>query len=84
MTSDIVLSIHDVETAVRNGRCVVILCDKVWDLTDFCESHPGGADIIWKVAGMDGTLPFKYVFRGEFTALAHIQVTESLNFDFHI
>ncbi len=61
MTSDVVLSIHDVEKAVKEGRCIVILCDKVWDLTDFYESHPGGSEIIKELAGMDGTLPFMYV-----------------------
>lgn len=38
--------------------CWVVLGDSVWDLSTFHASHPGGAQVITQVAGMDGTLPF--------------------------
>ena len=45
------------EVAKHNKRedCYVILYGKVYDLTDFIPSHPGGPQIIVKYAGKDGT-----------------------------
>lgn len=36
----------------------VVLYDKAYDLTEFAEDHPGGAGIIHKYAGKDGTKAF--------------------------
>ncbi|KLU90228.1 cytochrome b2 [Magnaporthiopsis poae ATCC 64411] len=36
--------------------CWVVIYDKVWDVTDFLNTHPGGAQIILKHAGSDLTL----------------------------
>jgi len=38
--------------------CWVSIDDKVYDLTEFISLHPGGRDIIMKVAGQDATLMF--------------------------
>lgn len=35
--------------------CWVILYGEVWDVTDFLPNHPGGANIILKLAGKDAT-----------------------------
>ncbi|KAJ5927748.1 hypothetical protein N7466_006704 [Penicillium verhagenii] len=45
------------EVAKHNTResCWVILYGKVYDVTDFLSSHPGGAKIILKLAGKDAT-----------------------------
>ncbi|KAJ5171760.1 hypothetical protein N7492_004353 [Penicillium capsulatum] len=45
------------EVAKHNTResCWVILYGKVYDVTDFLSSHPGGAKIILKLAGNDAT-----------------------------
>ncbi|KAJ5772671.1 hypothetical protein N7520_003200 [Penicillium odoratum] len=45
------------EVAKHNTResCWVVLYGKVYDVTDFLSSHPGGAKIILKLAGKDAT-----------------------------
>ncbi|KAI3215143.1 hypothetical protein DTO012A9_10307 [Penicillium roqueforti] len=45
------------EVAKHNTResCWVVLYGKVYDVTDFLGSHPGGAKIILKLAGQDAT-----------------------------
>ncbi|KAK4929317.1 hypothetical protein LTR66_016166 [Elasticomyces elasticus] len=45
------------EVAKHNTResCWVILYGNVWDVTDFLPNHPGGANIVLKLAGKDAT-----------------------------
>ncbi|KAF8456059.1 FMN-dependent dehydrogenase-domain-containing protein [Kalaharituber pfeilii] len=45
------------EVAKHNSRqsCWVILYGTVYDVTDFLDSHPGGAKVILKLAGKDAT-----------------------------
>jgi L-lactate dehydrogenase (cytochrome) len=38
--------------------CWTVLHGHVWDLTDFLDEHPGGANIVMKYAGFDGTKAF--------------------------
>src|ERR1700755_2408563 len=49
--------IHADEVAKHNSRdsCWVILYGQVWDVTEFLPEHPGGANIILKLAGKDAT-----------------------------
>ena len=49
--------IHADEVAKHTARdsCWVILYGQVWDVTDFLPEHPGGANIILKLAGKDAT-----------------------------
>ncbi|KAL1411242.1 hypothetical protein Q8F55_002193 [Vanrija albida] len=39
--------------------CWVVIGDKVYDLTEFAKSHPGGTAPIYKVAGRDATVLFE-------------------------
>jgi len=45
------------EVAKHNTResCWVVLYGNVWDVTDFLSEHPGGANIVLKLAGKDAT-----------------------------
>ncbi|KAI6219103.1 putative Cytochrome b5 [Aphelenchoides besseyi] len=47
------------------SRCVVILYGLVYDLTDFLDLHPGGAEIIYEMSGMDATNYFEDVGHGK-------------------
>jgi predicted heme/steroid binding protein len=40
------------------GDCWVIIDGKVYDVSQFALSHPGGAEIIFRVAGTDATQEF--------------------------
>lgn len=44
-----------VQNHTSKESCWVILYGNVWDVTDFLPSHPGGANIILKLAGKDAT-----------------------------
>jgi cytochrome b involved in lipid metabolism len=45
------------EAQVRDSagdRCIVIIYDLVYDLTDFLDKHPGGAEVIYEnVSNLD-------------------------------
>lgn len=38
--------------------CWIIVCDKVYDVTNFTREHPGGLDVIMEYAGSDATMAF--------------------------
>ncbi|XP_013099308.2 uncharacterized protein LOC106081701 [Stomoxys calcitrans] len=38
--------------------CWVVIYDRVYDVTNFLQHHPGGADVIMDHAGRDATLAF--------------------------
>ncbi|RPB24073.1 L-lactate ferricytochrome c oxidoreductase [Terfezia boudieri ATCC MYA-4762] len=48
------------EVAKHNSRksCWVILYGTVYDVTDFIDSHPGGANVILQLAGKDATVEY--------------------------
>lgn len=45
----------------HNSRrdCWIVIFDKVYDVTNFLNEHPGGAYIIMESAGRDATIPFR-------------------------
>ncbi|RKP12228.1 FMN-dependent dehydrogenase-domain-containing protein [Piptocephalis cylindrospora] len=49
---------EDVASHATKEDCWVILHDRIYDLTHFLSRHPGGAAVILKVAGRDGTAAF--------------------------
>ncbi|KAF9434376.1 hypothetical protein BGZ76_008117 [Entomortierella beljakovae] len=42
-----------------NGRLRVAISGKVYDVTDFVETHPGGKEILSDEAGKDATKKFE-------------------------
>ncbi|KAL1491183.1 hypothetical protein ABEB36_011821 [Hypothenemus hampei] len=48
------VSWHD----TRND-CWIIVYDRVYDITDFLNEHPGGDDILLEHAGRDATIAFR-------------------------
>lgn len=38
--------------------CWVVIYDRVYDVTNFLQDHPGGSDVIMDYAGRDATLAF--------------------------
>ncbi|PFH59793.1 hypothetical protein XA68_11872 [Ophiocordyceps unilateralis] len=52
---DVLLDVAEVAKHNTRDSCWVILYDNVYDVTDFLSSHPGGANIILKLAGRDAT-----------------------------
>jgi L-lactate dehydrogenase (cytochrome) len=49
------ISYEEVQKHKTKESCWVILYGNVWDVTSFLPSHPGGANIILKLAGQDAT-----------------------------
>lgn len=43
----------EVETHNSKASCYVTIGDKVYDVTDFAQDHPGGADLVYEYAGRD-------------------------------
>jgi cytochrome b involved in lipid metabolism len=51
-------SLKEVATHCTIESCWMVICDKVYDLTDFIEYHPGGYEICMEYAGSDATNAF--------------------------
>ncbi|GBG30735.1 Peroxisomal S-2-hydroxy-acid oxidase [Hondaea fermentalgiana] len=55
------VSMEEVQKHNAEDDCWLVLCGKVYDLTDFHKAHPGGSKIITSAAGMDASAPFQQV-----------------------
>ncbi|XP_076322461.1 cytochrome b5-like [Tachypleus tridentatus] len=53
-----VFHLADVSQHCSLNDCWLIICDKVYDVTDFMRQHPGGEEIILEYAGRDATVAF--------------------------
>lgn len=62
--------IHGAEIAKRRTKesCWLVLYDKVYDVTDFLDSHPGGAKVLLRSAGQDATEDYESVHNPELIA----------------
>lgn len=49
------ISAQDVASHSNSDDCWIVINGKVYDLTSFASSHPGGAAVIHKWAGNDGS-----------------------------
>ncbi|XP_046822283.1 cytochrome b5-like [Vespa crabro] len=54
-------TIEEVQKTKGTGKVVIILHDKVYDVTEFLNEHPGGEEILIDHAGKDGTENFNDV-----------------------
>lgn len=59
------VTIEEVRKHNSKKDCWVIIHNKVYDVTDFIDDHPGGAAIILKYAGKDATKVFDPVHPGD-------------------
>jgi len=60
------ISMDEVARHSTPDDCWVVLCGKVYNLTDFHAGHPGGAAIILNLAGMDATNQFLHFHPRDF------------------
>ncbi|XP_050304948.1 uncharacterized protein LOC126742344 [Anthonomus grandis grandis] len=54
-----VFSLEEVSWHDTRNDCWVVIYDRVYDITNFIEEHPGGSDILLEHAGRDGSIAFK-------------------------
>ncbi|XP_060528851.1 uncharacterized protein LOC132703542 [Cylas formicarius] len=49
------------EVSRHDGRfdCWIVLYDRVYDITNFIDEHPGGEDVLLEYAGKDSTIAFR-------------------------
>ena len=60
---------EQVQTHNSITDCWCIIYDKVYDLTSFLPTHPGGISVILKYAGKDATLAFEPIHPPEILSL---------------
>lgn len=56
-----IISLAEVAKHNKESDLWMILYGKVYDVTPFVDEHPGGADTLLDVAGVDGTAEFESV-----------------------
>ncbi|CAG8025608.1 unnamed protein product [Penicillium nalgiovense] len=65
MAADKVFSVADVAAHKDRTDLWVIIHGKVYDLTKYVRDHPGGADVLYDVAGLDATEAYDEVGHSE-------------------
>ncbi|KGO37481.1 Cytochrome b5 [Penicillium expansum] len=65
MAADKVFSVDDVASHKDRTDLWVIIHGKVYDLTKYVRDHPGGADVLYDVAGVDATEAYDEVGHSE-------------------
>ncbi|RMX60785.1 hypothetical protein pdam_00025231 [Pocillopora damicornis] len=58
-TKSKIFSLMEVSFHTDMSSCWVVIHDKVYDVTNFLDEHPGGREIILEHAGMDATTVFQ-------------------------
>lgn len=51
-------SLEEVAKHNKPDDLFIVVQNKVYDITDFCEDHPGGAESLMRLAGLDNTEGF--------------------------
>ncbi|XP_078367412.1 cytochrome b5-like isoform X2 [Oculina patagonica] len=54
-----VFSLEEVSYHTDISSCWIVIKDRVYDLTNFLNEHPGGSEIMLEHAGMDATTVFQ-------------------------
>ncbi|XP_022914363.2 cytochrome b5-like [Onthophagus taurus] len=53
------IPLEEVSCHESTGDCWMVICDKVYDVTNFLKQHPGGEDLLMEHAGRDATFAFQ-------------------------
>lgn len=53
-----IITLDEVAWHDTHDDCWIVVCDYVYDCTDFLKSHPGGQDVLLEYAGRDASLAF--------------------------
>ncbi|ENN76258.1 cytochrome b5 [Dendroctonus ponderosae] len=53
------ISLQEVSWHDTFNDCWIVIYDRVYDITDFLNEHPGGEDILVEHAGRDATVAFR-------------------------
>lgn len=59
-----IISLDQVSWHDHCADCWVVIYDRVYDITDFLQEHPGGEEILLEYAGRDATLAFRGIGHG--------------------
>uniref|UniRef100_A0A023GCB0 Putative cytochrome b5 ixodes scapularis cytochrome b5 n=1 Tax=Amblyomma triste TaxID=251400 RepID=A0A023GCB0_AMBTT len=51
-------TLQDVCQHCHHNDCWIVIHNRVYDVTNFLNKHPGGEEILWEHAGRDATLAF--------------------------
>jgi cytochrome b involved in lipid metabolism len=63
-TANIPLTLEEISLHNKTGNCWMIISNKVYDLSNYLNAHPGGAGTILPYCGKDGTTAFETKNRG--------------------
>lgn len=82
LPSDLVLTASEVSKHNSGSNCWMIINNKVYDLTSFLNSHPGGVSIMILYCGKDGTRA--YNTKDKIISKTHSKSTDNLLLSFYI
>ncbi|KAF2019156.1 hypothetical protein BU24DRAFT_364576 [Aaosphaeria arxii CBS 175.79] len=55
------VAVNEVQKHSSESDCWIVVDGTIWDITDFAPNHPGGAEIIYKHAGLDASSAYNAV-----------------------
>ena len=55
-------SLNDLSKHNKPNDCWILIKDKIYDVTNFLEDHPGGRKILLEYGGKNGTRYFNEIF----------------------
>ncbi|XP_017777893.1 PREDICTED: cytochrome b5 [Nicrophorus vespilloides] len=54
-----IITLEEVSWHDKHNDCWVVIYDRIYDITDFLNEHPGGSDILLEYAGRDASVAFR-------------------------
>ena len=52
------ISINDINDSINDNKCIVVINNNVYNITEYLRKHPGGEDILLNLNGKDATDEF--------------------------
>lgn len=53
-----IISINDINDSIIDNKCIIIINNNVYNITEYLRKHPGGEDILLNLNGKDATDEF--------------------------
>ena len=53
-----IISINDINDSITDNKCIIVINNNVYNITEYLRKHPGGEEILLNLNGQDATEEF--------------------------